>query len=60
MKSKNSSEKKYYTAEEILNMVKKDKVLPCTSNQKGFKVTFVAKARGTIFGEKNARRYSHR
>lgn len=43
--------KKYFTAEEIKSMVLTEKKLPRTTNQIGKKETFIAKVRGSIFGE---------
>lgn len=43
--------KRYFTAEEIKTMVLNEKKLPHTTNQSGEKETFIAKVRGSIFGE---------
>jgi hypothetical protein len=42
---------KYYSANEIKNMILNKKKLPRTSNQKGRRYITIAKVRGSIFGK---------
>lgn len=43
--------KKYYSAQEIKEMVLKENRLPKTTNTKNVKYSFISKVRGSIYGE---------
>ncbi len=48
---KNKKKKKFYTAEEIKEMVLKKSQLPCATSTKNEKKSFIAKVRGSIYGQ---------
>ena len=51
MDGKKKKARKYFTAEEIKMMVHKKQQMPSTTCLKNEKKSFIAKVRGTIYGE---------